>query len=286
MDIRPIDLPELRADIVSNFIGPKAQALWADAIAKMGLPAEGALPIASAFHDAARLAELYHVSPDMCRLAQAAGRTLDRFIPSRQDAPSESGLMVFGGEIPLVVTFGDGSKTGVCGVLWGFHGGTFQFLPLIDAREFASPWFRGAALAVPHAWFTAPTEESNEAGWSERPSHVAGQVLPVMLSAWLLMQQNLARVTEAEPDRAARKRLRRMGQEPKPVRIIELRRPAHSGSGDGSREFHHQWIVKGHWRQQWYPAREVHRPVWIAPHIKGPEGAPLIGGEKVYALKR
>jgi hypothetical protein len=100
------------------------------------------------------------------------------------------------------------------------------------------------------------------------------------------MQQTLAQTTEVHVDRAARKRLRRLGQEPTPVRVIELRRPAHSGSGDGSREFHHQWIVRGHWRQQWYPAREVHRPVWIAPHIKGPEGAPLIGGEKVYAWKR
>lgn len=286
MDIRPVDLPELRVDIVSNFVGPKAQALWADAIAKMGLPAEGALPIACAFHDAAGLAELFHVSPSMCRLAKAAGQTLDRFIPDRWDAPSESGLMIFAEEIPLVVAFGDGSRAGVCGVLWGFTRGTFQFLPLIGAREFADPWFLGAALAMPHAWFTAPTRESDEPGWSERPSHVAGQVLPVVLSAWLLMQQTLARTTEVEPDRAARKRLSRAGYEPKPVRVIELRRPAHSGSGDGSREFHHQWIVRGHWRQQWYPAREVHRPVWIAPHIKGPEGAPLIGGEKVYAWKR
>jgi hypothetical protein len=69
--------------------------------------------------------------------------------------------------------------------------------------------------------------------------------------------------------------------------VIELRRPkTSSGPGDGDREYHHQWIVRGHWRQQWHPKRQVHRPVWIAPHIKGPEGAPLIGGEKVYALKR
>jgi len=24
--------------------------------------------------------------------------------------------------------------------------------------------------------------------------------------------------------------------------------------------------------------------VWIAPYVKGPEGAPLLGGEKVYAV--
>ena len=111
--------------------------------------------------------------------------------------------------------------------------------------------------------------------------------LNILKAAWLLMQQPLANVTEVEPDRAVRKRLRRAGAKPATVRVIELRRPKGGGSpGDGDREYHHQWIVRGHWRQQWHPKRQVHRPVWIAPHIKGPEGAPLIGGEKVYALKR
>ena len=116
--------------------------------------------------------------------------------------------------------------------------------------------------------------------------HGLEPIVRLVRASWLLMQQPLALSSEVEPDRRAQKRLRRAGYEPKPVRVIELRRPVHGGSGDGSREFHHQWIVRGHWRQQWYPAREVHRPVWIAPHIKGPEGAPLLGGEKVYAWKR
>jgi hypothetical protein len=125
-------------------------------------------------------------------------------------------------------------------------------------------------------------------GTSETYQDVHGleSILRIVRAAWLLMQQPLARASDAHPDRTAQKRLRRAGYEPQRIRVIELRRPAHSGSGDGSREFHHQWIVRGHWRQQWYPLREVHRPVWIAPHIKGPEGAPLIGGEKVYAWKR
>ena len=102
------------------------------------------------------------------------------------------------------------------------------------------------------------------------------------------MQQPLADSSTVEPDRAARKRLHRAGQEPAPVRVIELRRSRNtaSGHGESDREYHHRWITRGHWRQHWYPKRQVHRPVWIAPHIKGPEGAPLIGGEKVYALKR
>jgi hypothetical protein len=44
--------------------------------------------------------------------------------------------------------------------------------------------------------------------------------------------------------------------------------------------------VRGHWRQQWYPSIQDHRPVWIAPHRKGPEDAPMLGGEKVYQWSR
>jgi hypothetical protein len=52
------------------------------------------------------------------------------------------------------------------------------------------------------------------------------------------------------------------------------------------RDYQHQWVVRGHWRQQWYPSRNVHRPIWITPHIKGPEGAPLLGGERVFHWKQ
>jgi len=108
----------------------------------------------------------------------------------------------------------------------------------------------------------------------------------ILKTTWLLMGQTLASDEVAKYDRAARRRIERRGQEPPPVRVISLRRHASTpGDGDG-REYQHQWIVKGHWRQQWYPSRGVHRPVWIAPHIKGPEGAPLLGGEKVYAWTR
>ena len=47
----------------------------------------------------------------------------------------------------------------------------------------------------------------------------------------------------------------------------------------------HRWVVRGHWRNQpWGPGRELRRPVYILPHIKGPDGAPLIGGERVTTV--
>jgi hypothetical protein len=56
------------------------------------------------------------------------------------------------------------------------------------------------------------------------------------------------------------------------------------GETAGDREYRVRWVVRGYWRNQWYPSRQEHRPVWINPHIKGPEGSPLHIGETVHVL--
>lgn len=110
-----------------------------------------------------------------------------------------------------------------------------------------------------------------------------------VVCSWVLMQQPVASVTTVEADRAGRRRLARAGHDtPSPVRIITLRHTskANSHTGESGREYHHQWVVNGHWRNHWYPKEKRHKPVWITPYIKGPEGAPILGGEKVHVWKR
>lgn len=46
----------------------------------------------------------------------------------------------------------------------------------------------------------------------------------------------------------------------------------------------HRWIVRGHYRAQWYPSSGAHRVIWIAPYLKGPEDAPF--RQPVYAVVR
>jgi hypothetical protein len=113
--------------------------------------------------------------------------------------------------------------------------------------------------------------------------------LAVLKTLWLLARQPLAREEHQQPDRTARRQAAREGRrEPPPVRVIQLRRPPHQpGRGGGEPvQWHHQWIVRGHWRNQAYgPERKLHRPVWISPFVKGPEGAPMLGGQKVYTVR-
>lgn len=301
-DIRPTDLPELRSDIYQWINGPDARELWS------GACEQGAfswwfgekLGRDQAFMrdlECTRLAEaeLFYVSADMARLAQAASATVPGFALQPEDLPSPSGLLLF--EEPPCAMPHAWAQCGVKAVCWGpAHargGGVFGSLyldrseaaPVIAQRtKWRNPW------SEPRLIYGFGAEFAWEFGKNEGAVPPGGSFLealaPVLRATWLLMQQPLARAAEVVPNRASQKRLRRAGQEPKPVRVIELRRPVGGGSGDGQREYHHQWIVRGHWRQQWYPGRQVHRPVWIAPHIKGPEGAPMIGCEKVYAWKR
>ncbi|MFJ9011922.1 hypothetical protein [Streptomyces canus] len=119
-----------------------------------------------------------------------------------------------------------------------------------------------------------------EGQWEEEAQQV-GALDNVLRAAWLLMRRPLAAIENIEPDRATRKRLCRLKRQPASVRLIGRRRPkSNSEKVDGSREYQHQWIVGGHWRQQWYSKRQVHRPVWIVPHVNGPEGTPMMDGEK------
>jgi hypothetical protein len=93
------------------------------------------------------------------------------------------------------------------------------------------------------------------------------------------MDQKIATVSpRLVGNRQARKRFaKQLGHEPL-VRVVELRRreyQQHDEAHDASVEYSCQWLVRGHWRQQYFPASGEHRPLWIAPHIKGDPSKPL-----------
>ena len=51
-------------------------------------------------------------------------------------------------------------------------------------------------------------------------------------------------------------------------------------------EYHHRWIVSGHFRNQTYgPRGSLRRRQWIPPYIKGPAGAPLLNRTKILSIR-
>jgi hypothetical protein len=110
------------------------------------------------------------------------------------------------------------------------------------------------------------------------------QIIRMTIALWLLMTQpGITDTNAAHVDRAAIRRAHRAGRDPR-VRIVDLRHSHGSGTATG-RTLSKRFMVRGHWRQQVYgKGRTLRRPTWIAPHIKGPDDAPLDTRPTVYRL--
>lgn len=288
--LRPTDLPRLRDSLVEfarSDLAAKLRELDAEENRTPPEPVAESMRLAA---DGLTEADLFYVGEDMSELVQTAAATLPEFALSPDDPPSRSGLAWFAA--PIRDSFEEGTPVEAVAIGWHLHGNTVRVATFVERDELKLLPGRLAPVGFPPVFpigsWDSPVSQAGE------PEPVTPAMVPygrTLLAAvktmWLLMRQPLADVTVAEVDRAARRRAHRDGHEPAPVRVIALRRPAgHSGTGEG-RDWHHRWIVRGHWRNARVGVgREQTRPVWIAPHIKGPEDAPLLGGEKVYAWTR
>lgn len=104
------------------------------------------------------------------------------------------------------------------------------------------------------------------------------------------------------PDRGLRRRsesIRRRRWEDGGIKVVRLRHvhrdddsEATVDDGNGGRRLNHRVIVRGHWRRQHYrslgPVGDdaAYRLIWIAPHVRGPEDAPLVLRHNVTAVVR
>lgn len=315
MQIRPVDMPELRAE-TEAMLDEFGVAIYQHAIEagvqrlKPDLATAREQAQVMTEHETARLqlSELYFVSTDMAILAKAAARTMPDFRLVPEDLPSESGFIYFEEPIDIFEEVdgpGDLTLVAACwGPCWGTEQGPALWIT----------WYTDAAAAVEVArsagnevarWPSRlllqteslysleglPTHclgnDGVEIGWNERDEHSQAAWSATLKATWLLMMQPIGRVADAHFDRSSRRRLARADLPDPRVRVITLRHSPGPATGESGREFHHRWVVRGHWRMQACgEGRTERRPTWIVPHVKGPEGAPLLGGEKVYALKR
>lgn len=85
------------------------------------------------------------------------------------------------------------------------------------------------------------------------------------------------------------KRAQRHGVPEPRVKIVRLRRRDERTPRNPDVqpvEWAHRWIVEGHWRNQWYPSIQQHRPKYIPSYIKGPSDKPLVIHDKIYLVDR
>lgn len=311
-------MPGLRHEMLRHLLTPFAKRLW-DHMAKetgwIGLSA-GKLQASGdqlRAHEARRwhFGELFYVTAPMSRLALAASKSLPTFELQRCDLPSDFGVIYFshpigttersGVTIPIeLCTWGQapaelGMPNG--GVWLSFYSnsdGHREDLirrtadwPMTDAQVAAAKALSPDWAYDDEAVWQYGRDASEEAIATIETDSIAHWVTTVR-TTWLLMQQEVAAVDRPPLDRHTRKRLQRSGVvDLMAPRVIALRHIHHEPThGGGGRDYQHQWVVRGHWRKQWYRSQDRHIPIWIAPHIKGPDGAPILGGEKIYAWRR
>lgn len=109
-------------------------------------------------------------------------------------------------------------------------------------------------------------------------------------AALLFLEQRIAVASKEQVDRLARKRLDKADIVYPELRVVRLRTSKHQAPSDNDPnpvDWQYRWLVRGHWRQQYYRSDDEHRPLWITPYVKGPEDKPLKAPNKsVFAVVR
>lgn len=212
----------------------------------------------------------FFVTAEMGQVLAAAAPTFP--IDSTVDEPiTDHGFLAFAEPVPLWSDRTD--------ALIGLYWRAGRIVPMISGSPNDTYLI---TLGVP---LDLNNTAQNRAGWS-RAEAEAWKILACCIS---FLSQRIAVPTPVRIDRAARRRILRCSYDgPLEVNLIELRRPTRAeSSGLGSTvAWQSRWIVGGFWRQQWYPSRGEHRPVWIAPYVKGPMHLPLVVRESVHVWRR
>ncbi len=288
----PTSLPLMRRQMCENLGAALAHIpLAADQAAQAGdhdTAAQYLQTIADADRDIADLkaAELYWVARNMVDLAVDAAASLPEWSP-RAAMPVESGLLCWAkpsGTFRWPVPGSDETvAVDVDSMSWAVRDGRVGvFLGFRWERvgERLSGLIRPTSI-VPHPCGVWDLDEPV----SHRLESGAVSPLSVLGAAWLLMSQpTVAQSRRLEP--AGGRSGRSVdgaddARDGEAVSLIELRRLADNTAhqpqpGQPGRAYNKRWWVGGHWRQQsWGPKHALRKPVWIAPHLKGPESAPL-----------
>lgn len=269
-------------------------------------------------------ADLYVADDLLCQLVQEAAPSLPEQTLSTFDAPSDTGYVYFatplrlpeapGGTYPSVAAISWQKVNGVKGV------GDTRFFVFIytESSGFTGRQAPRAADLEPGMlsvhdlpdlvpvhefhWEIGSTPNNSEDGRAG-----SADMHRLLTTFWTLAKQDLTATHSApQGNRALRRRTQRLGVDrantDRPVRVLRLQHyaegeaaasspptdpegSASTGEDRATRLYHHQWIVRGFWRNTWFPSLGIHRSQWIAPHVRGPKDKPLLGGEKVFLVR-
>lgn len=253
---------------------------------------------------------VFAVTSDIADLISSAATSLPSFDVQAYDMPARHGFVWL--ESPLVIP----DRNGKTVVFRAFGWITSHFVTVTD--ENGPDPDEQVGDGVFFIGFSDPTDERDHLYDERLPlrMHTPHNLLPMIsgihsfdhpewvestdglgVVRWFMAFSRFVGETWVDtrmiaPDRPTLKRAMRVTarvEEPS-VHVVQLRRreQTHRVADDdaATQEWSHRWFVRGHWRNQWYPSMQAHRPKWIPEHIKGPDDKPLIVREKIFSVSR
>jgi hypothetical protein len=99
----------------------------------------------------------------------------------------------------------------------------------------------------------------------------------LILSFFAFIRQECVTIQNQPAARPIRRHLPKTYTAEPIIKVIQLRRRSTATNGDESVsvDYSCRWLVRGHWRNQFYPGSKSHRPRYIQPYVKGPDDKPL-----------
>jgi hypothetical protein len=240
--------------------------------------------------------QTYFWDPAMCGMLQNVSPDMPDWALTHTTLPAPSGFFWFSKPLAMPVLH-DKNGNAIADDLWGMSwvsvcrapdGGSFIPVagPVDQADYIALSMYSpiGGASPVPSVnwyWdFDQPLSEAVKRSPDAYEELTITRVLRLryFAAALAFLQQRIL-IAEPRPlDRSTRRRLPATWTNEPLVRVIQLRRrsaPHHLTDNRDMPDWSCRWIVRGHWRQQPYPAQGFVQPKWIMPFLKGPEDKPL-----------
>jgi len=168
---------------------------------------------------------------------------------------------------------------------------TVELIIFINNPDFPKPLPSFSFIAVGQSLSAWRLEQSDYAlSINANPGEFNYEYRALRLFAAMLsfIQQKILVTSRHATSRATRRRVAPSRSAEADINIVKLRSILHSShKGEGLPiEWSCRWLVRGHWRNQWFPSIRKHRPTWITPYIKGPEDKPLRNPGKLFAVVR
>jgi hypothetical protein len=242
--------------------------------------------------DALRAADPIWCDPPMVDLLAAAADTYPTEPMQPHHLLAPDGIVIFAKPLPVVWydNASDATDQRLSAISWAEGSSTTDGQPLLGITG----WQRAAGLFT----FDQPTfavrytglrPASNAIGpyGAALPDPAAADPYRLLQTLTALCRTPLVRDESARASKAAQQEIARAGLTNQAIRRIQLRRPEHAQheldaarAARAGRPPRGHW-VRGHWKNQWHPSIDEHRPIWIAGYPRGDFTAGTVSGTKV-----